>query len=70
MEKQCYRNRACACLRGIEKIIEVVNNAKTDDEKGELLLEFESDLNTLIRTYYLARLEYDHSFKKSGDYKC
>lgn len=64
MEKEFYINRAEACLRGIEKIIEVVDKAENDDKKGDLILEFESDLNTLIKTYYLARAEYDRDFKK------
>lgn len=64
MTKQDYINRAEMCLKGIECIKEAINKADTREEKMELACKFESDLNTLIKTYYLARAEYDRDFKK------
>lgn len=64
MNKQFYIDRAEACLDGIEKIEAVINKAESDDKKGELICKFMNDLNILVKTYYLARAEYDKEFKK------
>lgn len=60
--EQDYRNKAEACLKGIEKIKEEISKARSKKKRAELALSFAPDLEVLEKTYRVCRSAYDVLF--------
>ena len=61
--EQDYKNKAMACLKGITKIKEILDNVKSPEKKAELAVKFEKDLKVLEDTYCYCREQYDKDFE-------
>ena len=60
--KQDYRNKAEACLKGIEKIKKEVSKARSKKKRAEVALSYAEDLAVLEKTYRVCRSAYDVLF--------
>ena len=61
--EQDYKDKASACLKGITKIKEILDNVKSPEKKAELSSYFEKDLKVLEDTYCYCREQYDPDFE-------
>ena len=60
--EQDYKNKAAACLKGIEKIKEELDKVKSPEKKAELASYFEADIRALEKAYCECRKQYDPEF--------
>ena len=60
--EQDYKDKAMACLKGIAKIKEILDNVKSLEKKAELASYFEADIKVLEDTYCYCREQYDKDF--------
>ena len=65
--EQDYRDKASACLKGITKIKEILDNVKSPEKKAELTSYFEKDIKVLEDTYCYCREQYDPDFEDCRD---
>ena len=61
--EQDYKNKASACLKGITKIKEILDNVKSPEKRAELAVKFEKDIRALEDTYCYCREQYDKDFE-------
>ena len=61
--EQDYKDKAKACLKGIAKIKEILDNVKSPEKKAELAVKFEKDIKVLEDTYCYCREQYDPDFE-------
>ena len=61
--EQDYKDKAKACLKGITKIKEILDNVKSPEKKAELAVKFEKDIKVLEDTYCECRKQYDKDFE-------
>ena len=57
-----YRNKAEACLKGIDKIKDEISKAKSKKKRAELALAYAPDIAVLEKTYRICRSAYDVLF--------
>lgn len=60
--EQDYKDKASACLKGIAKIKEILDNVKSPEKRAELAVKFEKDIKVLEDTYCYCRMQYDKDF--------
>ena len=58
-----YKDKAAACLKGITRIKEILDNAKSPEKKAELSAYFAKDIKVLEDTYCYCREQYDKDFE-------
>ena len=57
-----YKNKAEACLKGIDKIKDEISKAKSKKKRAELALSYAPDIAVLEKTYRICRSAYDVLF--------
>ena len=57
-----YKNKAEACLKGIDKIKDDISKTKSKKKRAELALAYAPDIAVLERTYRICRSAYDVLF--------
>ena len=57
-----YKNKAEACLKGIDKIKEDISKTKSKKKRAELALAYAPDIAVLEKTYRICRSAYDVLF--------
>ena len=57
-----YKNKAEACLKGIDKIREDISKTKSKKKRAELALAYAPDIAVLEKTYRICRSAYDVLF--------
>ena len=57
-----YRNKAEACLKGIDKIKDDISKTKSKKKRAELALAYAPDIAVLEKTYRICRSAYDVLF--------
>lgn len=60
--EQDYKDKASACLKGIDKIKELLSEVKSPKKRAELASYFEKDIKVLEDTYCYCRSQYDKDF--------
>ena len=58
-----YKDKAAACLKGITRIKEILDNVKSPEKKAELSAYFAKDIKVLEDTYCYCREQYDKDFE-------
>ena len=61
--EQDYKDKAKACLKGIEKIKEELDKVKSTEKRAELAVKFARDIKVLEDTYCYCRKQYDPDFE-------
>ena len=61
--EQDYKDKAEACLKGITKIKEILDNVKSPKKRAELASYFARDIKVLEDTYCYCREQYDKDFE-------
>lgn len=57
-----YKNKAEACLKGIDKIKDDISKTKSKKKRAELALAYAPDIAVLEKTYRMCRSAYDVLF--------
>ena len=67
--EQDYKDKAAACLKGIEKIKQEINKCESEEKRMELAVKYAPDLEILERAYKEVRAMYDPDFEDCRDGK-